>query len=215
MFSSLFGKKKTEQKPKTPSILGLRIGCSFELDSLMLKLIQDDLIIDQAATTHIIQAAGLVELDGTHIFRFYTDDEAFLQIVAQGGTDDSNVIDVKLFHYYKTVDISNEADWKNLLNTKLGTPQYSIEGYTYNRVWESLNEYHQPIHMREHTYEEDGLPSMTDQFTMLFERPVSNDQMESLFLSAEETLDEHQQFHRCLVISTGMSLGPSEITIHG
>ena len=215
MFSSLFGKKKAKSQPQTPSILGLRIGCSFELDTLMLKLIQDDLVIDQAAATHIIQAAGIVKLDDTTIFRFYTDDDAFLQVITQGGVDESNVIDVKLFHYYKTVDIGNEGNWNSLLNSKIGTPEYSIEDLNYTRVWESLDDYHQPVHMRETTYDDTGESSTTDQFTMLFERSVSHDQMETLFVSAEETEDDHQNLNRCLVISTGISLGPSEITIHG
>lgn len=215
MLSSLFGQKKHVAKPETPSILGLRIGCSFELDPLMLKLIEGDLIIDKAAPTQIIEAAGKVVLEDTTIFRFYTDDEAFLQVVAQGGTEDVHVIDVKLYHYYQTIDISSESDWKQLLNSKLGTATYSIEDKVFQRVWESVSDYHQPVHMRETTYGSDASTSFTDQFTMLFEREVTDTVSESLFLSAEEADNEHGGLSRCLVISTGITLGPSQIRIHG
>jgi hypothetical protein len=50
---------------------------------------------------------------------------------------------------------------------------------------------------------------------MLFEREINNDITESLFLSAEESFDENNQVSRCFVISTGVGLTPSQITIHG
>ena len=195
--------------------MGLRVGCSFELDPLMLKLFESQLVIEQAAQTQIIQAAGRVELDDTTIFRFYTDDEAFLQVVAQGGTDDTHVIDVKLYHYYDTLDISADRDWDALLNTKIGVAHYELSGYGYDRVWQSLSDYHKPVHMRESTYDIYGASSFTDQFTMLFERPVTESLMESLLLSAEETLNPAGGLSRCFVISTGVDLSPSQITIHG
>lgn len=215
MFSKIFNKNKEPKTPDTPSILGLRVGCSFEIDSLALKLLQGDLLISQCSPTQIIQAVGKVELDGTTLFRFYTDDEAFLQVVAQGGVEDSNVVDVKLYHFFDTLDVGSDADWDNLLYQQIGQPTYTLEGHTYDRVWTSVNDYHQPVHMIEKTYDEDGTFSQTDQFSMLFERPISGGSTESLFLSAEETEEASGQLGRCLVISTGITLTPTQITIHG
>merc|ERR1711879_346901 len=169
-----------------PSILGLRLGFSFDLDGLMLRLIESELVAEHITPSQLIQAAGRVDMGDAWIYRFYTDDEAFLQVVAQGGQNDEHVVDVKLFHYYDTLDVTNQADWDRLLNEQMGTPTYSLAGHTYQRVWTSTSEYHNPVAMTETTWDEDSSASHTDQFTMLFERPLSNGTTESLFLSAEE-----------------------------
>ena len=214
MFKSFF-KKGSEKKPVTPSILGLRIGCSFELDALMLKMLEGKLVIESSAVAHVIVAAGIVDLDGSWVYRFYTDDDAFLQVVAQGGQKDEHVVDVKLFHYFDTQDVSTEAAWDQLLAQQLGCQQYTMEGYEYRRVWESVTDYHQPVHMREKTYDDTGEYSVTDQFTMLYERYFSEDKTESLFLSAEEKENAHGGLDRCFVRSTGITLSSSQIVIHG
>lgn len=215
MFKKLFGRQSETKTPITPSILGLRIGCSFELDPLMLRLLEGQLLIENGAVSHVIQAAGLVELDGTYIFRFYTDDDAFLQVVSQGGKADDNVVDVKLYHYFDTLDVSSDSAWDKLLYQDIGKPSYSLADHTYQRVWESVDSYHPPVHMQEKTYDETGEFSVTDQFTMLFERTISDDQTESLFLSAEEKESSHGTLERCFVMSTGMTLSSTQLTIHG
>lgn len=216
MFKKLFGKKpQHDPRADAPSIMGLRLGCSFEIDSLYLKLIVDDLMIEECSPTQIIKAAGVVDLDGTWVFRFYTDDDAFLQVVAEGGKSDEHVVDVKLFHFYDTRDISSQGIWDQLLKTEIGAPTYELDGYTYSRVWTSASDYHNPVHMAEKTYDDDGDFSVTDQFTMLFERPISNDQTESLLLSAEEKVEESGNLSRCFVLSTGITLTPAQLTIHG
>lgn len=216
MFKKLFKGMKAEAPaaPVIPSILGLRLGCSFELDPLMLRLITDDLISNNIAGTQIIQAVGLVELDGTYIFRFYTDDEAFLQVVSTS-LNDVDVVDVKLFHFYDTLDIADKTRWSTLLDNEIGQASYTLEQQTYQRVWTSLTDYHAPVYMSETTYDEKGDTSQTDQFTMLFERPIADGQTESLFLSAEEVEDTPGALTRCLVISTGITLSPAQITIYG
>lgn len=214
MFSKLFGKKEPEAIV-TPSIMGLRIGCSFEIDSLMLRLVEDDLVIENCARTQIIQAVGVVELEDTTLFRFYTDDEAFLQVAAQGGKGDEHVVDVKLFHFYDTQDVSSDKEWNQLLDKDIGQAQYSLAGHNYQRVWTAIGDYHNPVHMAERTYDENGLDSSTDQFTMLFERPIADGRTESLFLAAEEKEEPVGNLMRSFVVSTGISLTHADITIHG
>lgn len=214
MIGKLFGKKNNEPDTR-PSIMGLRIGCSFELDPLMLKLTTPELMISTVANQQIIEAAGMVIMDDTTIYRFYTDDEAFLQVVAQNGREAENVVDVKLYHFYDTLDVSNQADWDQLLSKKIGQPHYVLEDTTYQRVWTAVNDYHNPVHMCENTFDADGSQSKTDQFTMLFEREMSNGEFESLFLAAEEREDPPGSLNRSLVISTGMTVSSSQITIHG
>ena len=216
MLGKLFG-KKPEKTPLSdaPSIMGLRLRGSFEIDSLLLKLTENELVIKGCAATHIIKAAGIVDLDGTLVFRFYTDDDAFLQVIAEGGKSDEHVVDVKLFHFYDTKDISSQSVWDRLLNEEIGAPTYELEGHSYNRVWTSVSDYHNPVHMAEKTYDDEGDFSVTDQFTMLFERPISGGQTESLLLAAEEKEEESGNLGRCFVLSTGISLSSAQITIHG
>ncbi|MFD1216443.1 YjfK family protein [Microbulbifer celer] len=216
MFDKLINKfKKPEVKPQTPEIIGLRLGASFEIDPLAIRLILDELAIESFEPTQIIKAAGVVDLDGTWVYRFYTDDDAWLQVVAEGGQRDEHVVDVKLFHFYDTRDIANEAAWNTLLKQEIGAGSYTLDGREYTRVWTAAGDYHNPVHMAETTYEEGGDHSSTDQFTMLFERPLSDQRTESLFLSAEEKLEPGGYLSRCLVLSTGVTLTPSQITIHG
>lgn len=216
MFGKLIDKfKKPETKPQTPEIMGLRLGASFEIDSLAIRFILDELTIESFEPTQIIKAAGVVDLDGTWVYRFYTDDDAWLQVVAEGGQRDEHVVDVKLFHFYDTRDVSTESAWKNLLDREIGAGTYALDGRNYQRVWTATGDYHNPVHMAETTYDEDGAHSSTDQFTMLFERPLTDERTESLFLSAEEKLETGGYLSRCLVLSTGISLTPSQITIHG
>lgn len=215
MFKSLFKRNKpeTDKYAGTPNVMGLKLGGSFELDALALRLVMADMVVSKVAATQIIQSAGIVDLDGTTLYRFYTDDEGFLQVVANGSGEE-DVVDVKMFHYYDTLDIANQAEWDQLLNNKIGASSYQLEGHTYYRVWTSTTEYHNPVHMEEKTYQDNTDFSTTDQFTMLFERELDNGEMESLFLSAEEVVNNNA-LERCLVISTGMTVSPTQITIHG
>lgn len=216
MFRKIFGNKQKNNPPSAaPSIMGLRLGGSFEIDPLLLRLTENELVIDGCASTHIIKSAGIVNLDGTWVFRFYTDDDAFLQVVAEGGKSDEHVVDVKLFHFYDTQDISSQSIWDRLLNEEIGAPTYELEGYSYNRVWTSVSDYHNPVHMAEKTYDDEGEFSVTDQFTMLFERPIPDGQTESLLLAAEEKEEESGNLSRCFVLSTGITLTPAQLTIHG
>lgn len=215
MFKQLFGRDKPEASKSTPSIMGLRLGGSFEVDNLAVRLILDELTIDSFSSTHIIKAAGLVELDGTWVYRFYTDDDAWLQVIAEGGQGDEHVVDVKLFHFYDTLDVADQTAWDRLLREEIGQNQYQLNGQTYDRVWTASGNYHSPVHMREKTYDDSGEYSLTDQFTMLFERPLSDGRTESLFLSAEETEETGGYLSHCLVQSTGLTLTPSQLTIHG
>ena len=106
-FLTLIGKKKVEEVVEatsssfgvaTPSVMGLGLGQAFELDTLNLKLLESQIIMEDATPTQFIQAVGKVELDDTTtILRFYTDDDGFVQVVLEGGDTEEFVTDVKLF----------------------------------------------------------------------------------------------------------------------
>lgn len=214
MFSKLFG-KKTPEKPKAPEIMGLYLGGSFELDDLKLSLLEKELTIDGAARSQLIQAVGKAPLDsGGELLRFYTDDDAFLQVVLDGGNTENHISDVKLWHFYDTQTIGSDAQWRDCLDQQISQPTYSLNGHTYTRVWDAVGEVSPPVAVTETTYEEDGDVSTTDQFMMLYERPLDNDRTESLLIVGEEKIIGNNA-DRCLVISTGFDIQPADIRING
>ncbi len=193
MFSKLF-KKSEPKKPKSPEIMGLYLGGSFELDNLKLSLLEPELTIEGAAHSQLIQAVGEAPLDtGGTLLRFYTDDDGFLQVVTDGGLSENHITDVKLWHFYETKTIGNTV---------------------YTRVWGAVGDESPPVAVTETTYEEDGDVSTTDQFMMLYERPISNDRVETLLVVGEEK-QVGNNLDRCLVISTGFDVEPADITING
>jgi hypothetical protein len=215
MFSKLFGKKDTAKTPKAPEIMGLYLGGSFQIDPLKLKLIEPSLIIDSPASSHIIQAVGEVNLDsGGKILRFYTDDDAFLQVVLDGGMTENHITDVKLWYFYDTKTVGSDSQWQQLLKNDISQPQYGLEGQSYQRVWDAVGDISPPVAMTEKTYEEDADVSETDQFVMLYERALEDNNVEALLVSGEEKL-VGQNLDRCLVISSGFNIEQADITING
>lgn len=212
---NLFKKKPAAQKGiDKPEVMGLCVGSSFDLDKLAFQLIVGELVIGGVADTQLIQAAGKVDLGSNILLRFYTDDEAWLQVVCEGGESEEHIVDVTLFHYYDTLNVV-AAEWDDLLNNKMGTPEYTLEGNVYSRVWTSTTSYHPPVAMQEKTYDDTNEITETDQFVMLYERELSDGSFEQLYLSAEETLNDNNRLERCLVISTGVKLTPTQIKVNG
>ncbi|GGW86737.1 YjfK family protein [Alteromonas halophila] len=215
MFSKLFGKKETTQKPASPEIMGLYLGGSFELDDLKLKLLEPELTIEGAARSQLIQAVGRAALDsGGTLLRFYTDDDAFLQVVCDGGESENHISDVKLWHFYNTQTIGSDSQWRETLDTLISQPTYTLDGHTFTRVWDAVGDTSPPVAVTEKTFEEDGDVSDTDQFMMLYERPLENGRTESLLVVGEEKIVGNNA-DRCLVISTGFDIEPADITING
>ncbi|MBE1301532.1 MAG: DUF2491 family protein [Alteromonadaceae bacterium] len=214
MFKKWFGKPEPT-KPKSPEIMGLYLGGSFSLDPLKLRLIQPHLTIENAASDHIIQAVGEVNLDtGGKILRFYTDDDAYLQVILDGGDTENHITDVKLWYFYDTKTVGSDTQWQSLLNTDISKPYYNLEGTEFTRVWDSIGQESPPVAMTEKTYEEDGDTSTTDQFAMLYERPINEDDVETLLVTGEEKIINNNH-DRCLVLSTGFNIEPADITING
>ena len=60
----IFKRKSKQPEVIKPSVMGLGIGGSFEIDTLAIKLVLSELTIAEVTKTQIIQAAGQVELDG-------------------------------------------------------------------------------------------------------------------------------------------------------
>jgi hypothetical protein len=215
MFNKLFGNKETKKKPKAPEIMGLYLGGSFEIDPLRLRLIEPELMIEKAASQHFIQAVGEVNLDsGGKILRFYTDDDAFLQVILDGGDTENHITDVKLWYFYQTKTIGSNAQWQQTIASDISKPIYQLEDEQYQRVWDAVGDESPPVAVTEKTHQEDGDTSETDQFMMLYERQLESGETETLLVTAEEKLINNN-LDRCLVLSTGFNIGQADITING
>ncbi len=215
MFKKWFGKKEELPKNEAPEIIGLRLGGAFELDELKLRLIEPQLIIEGAAKTHFIQAVGVVKLDSSStLLRYYTDDDAILQVLLDGGMTENHISDVKLWYFYSTQSIGSDADWNKILDQEISQATYELEGHTFKRVWGGAGESSPPVAMTEKTYDEENNTTETDQFAMLYEREADADYMEFLLVAGEEKIIDNRA-DRCLVISTGFNIGSADIQIIG
>ncbi|MFP8966853.1 YjfK family protein [Pokkaliibacter sp. CJK22405] len=204
---------EAEPKPAAPEVLGLRLGGAVELNELKLRLLDDQLITDNIAKTQLIQAVGQVKLDASNtILRFYTDDEAFFQVVMTGGVGDEFVSDVKLFHFYSTVGVNSRNDWEKTLRD-VSQPSWALEEKSFQRVWGAVGD-NPPMAMTEETFTQDSSGERTDQFIMLYELATSAELSEFVLVSAEEKIINHQH-DRCLVISTGINLGMADFEVIG
>jgi hypothetical protein len=89
-----------------------------------------------------------------------------------------------------------------------------LDGDDYERVWDAVGEVSPPVAMTETTFEQDGDVTTTDQFVMLYEKSISEDEVEAMLVSGEEKIVGNNH-DRCLVISTGFNLSPADIIING
>ncbi|OXY81329.1 YjfK family protein [Oceanimonas doudoroffii] len=194
-----------EREP-APEVLGLRLGGGIELDALRLSLLEDQVTFEGAASTQIIQAVGRVMLDESHqLLRFYTDDDGFVQVLLSGGTTDDCVSEVKLWYFYQTRPVDGDAAWNRLLEKELVQPEWDLDGQAFSKAWDNTR----PVAMTETTWLHNGGRSDTDQFVMLYERPLNNDDAEMLMVAGEEKLNGPRP-ERSLVLATGIDLSPTD-----
>ncbi len=206
-------KKKTppvSAAPSAPEVLGLRLGGAIEFDDLALRLIEPHVIFEGAARSQIIQAVGEVQLDNnSRLLRFYTDDDGFVQVLQQGGTQDINVVDVKLWYFYETGAIDTQTKWDKTLAQEIVKPTWQLEGEQFDKVWHN----ERPVAMTEKTWSAGTqFPAETDQFVMLYQRQANDSVDEFVMISGEEKQIFNDQ-ERALVISTGINLTASDFSV--
>lgn len=213
MFNWLKNKLDAEpvkEQPKSPEVLGLRLGGAIELDDLKFKIIEPNLIISNASRTQLISAVGVVNLDEqSRLIRYYTDDDGYIQVLQQGRTD-ADVQEVKLWYYYDTKPVDTTTQWNNWLENEVVKPNIELEGYAFSKVWDNVK----PVAMTEQTWDSDGNITTTDQFVMVYEREADNDLFESVLISAEESIVDNRA-DRCVVYSTGVNLSATDFNVVG
>ncbi|NHB98404.1 YjfK family protein [Photorhabdus stackebrandtii] len=204
------GKEVMPMGPKVPEILGLRIGGALEIDPLILKLIESDLTIENAASTQLICSVGVVDLgDNVRLVRYYTDDEGYLQVLQENVSDDG-VREVSLWYFYETKPIDVQTQWDALIESGIVTPngQYDLDGTKFSRLWDNTK----PVVVTEKTYHQNGTVTETDQFMMLYTRQVSDNRTEELLIAGEEKIVGNS-LDRLMVKSTGIQLNQTDFKV--
>ncbi len=194
------------EKPQLPEVLGLHLGGTLTIDTIKLRSLEDALIIEGAAAEQRIEAVGVIELnERCKIVRYYTDDEAFIQIQLE----DNSIIEIILWYFYDAKGVV-EADWKPLLQNKVATGNYELEGHTFTQTFEG----NVPELATEKTYYKNGTESETDQFFMPYVREIESNHADTelLLICAEEKRNKlNGNLEREIVRSTGVHLNAVDI----
>ena len=98
IFGSLFGGAPKDETPAVAVVRNITIGRQVRLDVLAWRRLTGAAFTLERDTLEIT-AQGLIRLDdGSHVHRFYTDDELMLQAVSQRA-DGSDADDFTLFKF--------------------------------------------------------------------------------------------------------------------
>lgn len=215
MFSKWFGGDDKDEKPSLPSPYNLRLKGAVDIDAIPFTVYRDALNIELPAKTQIIEAQGKVDLGaGAYLNRYYTSDDAFIQINTTGGFDEQHVDDIKLFVFEKTIHPASQAEWEAWTGkeSRIGDAVFSLHDTEYQRVWSADS----PGSILPIEFEETvtNLIEGQSQYTvvhlaMLYERAIGvGDKYEYLLVSAEHTGED-----ACIVMSLGVDLDPESFRV--
>ena len=216
MFSKWFGRDEEEKRPPSlPSPYNLRLKAAVDIDAIPFAVYRDALNIELPAKTQIIEAQGKVDLGaGAYLNRYYTSDDAFLQVNTTGGFEEQHVDDIKLFVFEKTLHPATQAEWEAWTgeNSRIGDAVFTLRDTEYRRVWSAES----PGSILPVEFEETVTNLIEDQsdynvlhLAMLYERPIgTDDKYEYLLVSAEHTGED-----ACIVISLGVDLDPESFQV--
>ncbi|MET1413313.1 DUF2491 family protein [Roseibium sp. HPY-6] len=191
MFGSLF-KRSKEWLP--PEILGLTIGRGITFDSIALRLLPADSLIERPDTTLMITAQGHCDLgEQSHMHRFYPDDDRFLvQIQGGDGEADTRVDEVMLWYFFDVQYPTNDADWsryKDAIRQTTYTLPYDGKDYRFERAWfDTSSAPEDPMTYWEEICDDrsGGGRRRIFQTAMLFARPLQDGRDEMLLVNLEE-----------------------------
>jgi hypothetical protein len=212
-FKNLFSKSQ-EESPELPEkgLFGLHLGCAVELSSLDFRLLGSKLQMNFPGDTQLIEAVSRTSLGaGSYMLRYYTSDDAFLQINYSGDESEHNVEDVLLFSYMKSQGIASQAEWEKVISADfIGQQQTKFGEQSYQRVFFAESNAPAPaVAMSENVENKAGEHYSVDNFCMLYERTINDDVSELLLINAEESGENE----RLLSYALGVSLSPSQFRV--
>jgi len=217
MFDSLFGKRPAPPAPPSgPALpLGFRLGGAVAIDDVVFKAHPGAYAFDPPAGNQIIEALGLLDLGGgSHLFRLYLTDDAWIQISTTSGAID----DLKLFVFADTRNPATKDDFVRWTQTgsELGSPQITFGNKTYLRVWgdpPASGTWSPPIAVDESVTHPAGGEEDFDltHYSMLYQREVPElpGRMEYLFVTAEDYGPDHFD----VVYSLGSDITTADLSI--
>ncbi len=216
MLGRWFNRKKTEAKePPLPSPFNLRLKAGVDIDPIPFAMIRDKLHFTLPAETQIVEAQGKVDLGGgAYLSRYYTCDDAFIQVNTTGGFDEQHVDDIKLFVFEETITPATQAEWEAWTGkeSKIGDETFTFNGVEYGRVWMAQSEGSiVPVEFEEEVTNliENESPYTVVHLAMLYERLIPEiERYEYLLVSAEHTHSDAN-----IVLSLGVDLDPQAFVV--
>jgi hypothetical protein len=197
-----------------PEPLRLKRGGFVEVDPVPFEMLGGRLNFSLRMPGQRIATRGVVDLSGSWLHRYYFDDnETWLQVKTDGGTDDASVSECILWQYWDTKTPANEAELALAAgpHSPVGLPTYTLGLYTYQRVWGVSYGQTELIPFNEVVYDRhDTIPSFwCRHHAMLYRRRIEETEREEyVIISVEEGPDS-----LLVVTSVGLDLNPADLTV--
>jgi len=210
IWKALFGIEDRTGASRLAEVRNITIGRTVTLDRLAWRMLENTgFQLDR--DTLEITAQGVIKLDdGSHVHRFYTDDELMLQAVSQQA-DGTDADDFTLFRPWSSLYPSDRAEKEAFLR-RLALPTWNEDGLSpYRRFWYEGDEGEQPpVRLWEAVYyERDAEPVRhIRQTCMLYARDLRPAGVELLLALAMEP-EGGDYTHEIMV---GLPLGLAEFS---
>ena len=204
------GSSGESEQPALPVVRNVTIGRTVRLDTIAWRRLEGSAFAIDRDTLDIT-AQGRIRLDdGSHVHRFYTNDDVMLQAVSELA-DGSDADDFTLFHPWSSRYPSDALD-RNAFLLRLRKPWWEEEGLPrFERFWYPGDESDQePVGLWEDVHEERTGPPLRRIFQscMLYSRPLAPDGSE-LLLALEMKPEGGDLTHEIMI---GLPLSPAEFT---
>lgn len=197
-----------------PEPLKLRRGGFLEIDPLPFRMLQGRANFELGQSAQPIAARGLVDLNGTWLHRYYLDDdETWLQVKTDGGTDDASVSECILWQYWDCKTPANLAELKSIAGpaSEIGLPTYEVGAFLYQRVWGISRGQTELVPFLEQVFDKnDTVPSFSCQhYAMLYRRRIDDSaRQEYVLISVEESPQSLD-----VATSIGVDVNPADLTV--
>ncbi len=190
-FQRLFGKAAADAPVRGP--LGLHLNAGFTLNTLAFRLLEESLLIELPGEEYTVAAISHIDLGGgSQIFRYYTSGDEFLQINTTGGSDIDDIDDIKFFVYEESYGISQKKHWQSAISpSAIGTPTLNWQEVCWQRFFNDEEPGNiEPVYMLEKVENHQHATWDVHNFTMGYQRQVTDDTWEYLLLNGEESFNE-------------------------
>ena len=197
-----------------PEPLKLRRGGFLQIDPVPFRMLTDRANFELGNPAQPIAARGLVDLRGSWLHRYYLDDdETWLQVKTDGGTDDASVSECILWQYWDVKTPANHAELKSIAGpqSEVGLPTYEVGAFLYQRVWGASRGQTELVPFVEQVFDRSDTEARCtfQHYAMLYRRLIEDSpRQEYVLISVEEGPDSLQ-----MVTSIGVDLNPADLTV--